>query len=403
MSRRAFRVPPRIYARLAAYFILCWTVIAVLMTAVVPYAVAIVLALALYTTFPLVLFLRFGGFPFYPGAWFRLLVARPFWYTQLMLPLAAGLEAIGLVIGAPFGYALSTGRVLAASFIAAMSILYIVGYFGARRLAIHELDASLSSLPAAFDGVTIAQISDLHVGPHTSRRYLRRVERAVRSVAPDIIAVTGDLVDDRPEDVAHYAAVFGRLAAPLGVFVIAGNHEVYAGWDDIERELRSRNVGSLLVNEAYIIERDGACVTIVGTGDPAGKQMNAARVAPDIARTLAGIPSDGTVIALAHNPALWPALAERGVALTLSGHTHWGQLSFPRHNWSLASPFLEYAMGIHQRGNALLYIAPGTGYWGIPFRLGAPSEVTLVTLRRGPAELRDRGRRTVPRMTASVR
>ena len=89
------------------------------------------------------------------------------------------------------------------------------------------------------------------------------------------------------------------------------------------------------------------------------------------------------MIAFAHNPALWPSLAARGVALTLSGHTHWGQFALPRLGWSLASPFLEHAMGAHMEEDALLYISPGTGYWGIPFRLGASPEITLVTLRRG--------------------
>jgi predicted MPP superfamily phosphohydrolase len=95
------------------------------------------------------------------------------------------------------------------------------------------------------------------------------------------------------------------------------------------------------------------------------------------------VPEDATVIAFAHNPKLWPALAARGVALTLSGHTHWGQFALPKLGWSLASPFLEHAMGAHTSADSLLYISPGTGYWGIPFRLGAPPEVTLVTLRRG--------------------
>src|SRR4029077_17153300 len=102
---------------------------------------------------------------------------------------------------------------------------------------------------------------------------------------------------------------------------------------------------------------------------------------PDVERALARVPAATTVVALAHNPALWPVLAERGVALTLSGHTHWGQFAFPRLGWSLASPFLEHAMGGHRSGDALLYINPGTGYWGIPFRLGAYPEITVVTLR----------------------
>ena len=98
-----------------------------------------------------------------------------------------------------------------------------------------HVDAFVPDLPPSFDGLKIAQLSDLHVGPHTSRRFLDRVVRATHALAPDLIAITGDLVDDRAEDVAIYAELLGSLAAPLGVFMIPGNHDVYAGWDDVER------------------------------------------------------------------------------------------------------------------------------------------------------------------------
>jgi uncharacterized protein len=104
-----------------------------------------------------------------------------------------------------------------------------------------------------------------------------------------------------------------------------------------------------------------------------------------VARTLGVVPGDAFTLALAHNPVLWPALAERGVDLTLSGHTHYGQLAVPGRNWSLASPFLEHAMGFHRKGGSALYINPGTNFWGLPFRIGALPEVTLVTLRRASA------------------
>jgi uncharacterized protein len=143
------------------------------------------------------------------------------------------------------------------------------------------------------------------------------------------------------------------------------------------------------------VRRGNAVVYVAGTGDPAGVQTRSRGVAPDIERTLSGVPRGAPVIALAHNPALWPALAERGVALTLSGHTHWGQFAFPQWGWSLASPFLDLAMGAYQRGDSLLYITPGAGYWGLPFRIGAPAEVTHLTLRRGPSAMRDRGRHAI--------
>ena len=370
--------------------------VAVLVHGVMPFGVAITVALALYTTIPLAVFLLSSGWRFYPSGAFRLWVMRPFWYVQLLLPLVALSAAIGLIVGAPFGQSLLVARWLAGTIASAMVLLFIAGYVGSRRLVVHELEAWLPTLPVAFDGMTIAHISDLHVGPHTSRRYLRRIRNAVTTLEPDLIVVNGDLVDDRSEDVEHYAAAFRDITAPLGVFITMGNHEIYSGWDDVEQRLSTHRLGTLLVNDARALQRAGETIHVISTGDPAALR-DAPHVAPDIDRTLAGVPSDATVIALVHNPALWPALAKRGVALTLSGHTHWGQFALPRAGWSLASPFLQHAMGAYRNGDALLYISPGTGYFGIPFRIGAPGEVALVRLRRGPAAIRDSGTRRWPR------
>ena len=149
--------------------------------------------------------------------------------------------------------------------------------------------------------------------------------RATQTLKPDLIAVTGDLVDDRPEDVAAYAKIFGALDAPLGVYIIPGNHDVYAGWDDVERALRAAEFGTVLVNEVDVASaRDATRSRLSAPAIPAGGRRGTSRAAPDIDRALADVPANVTVIAFAHNPALWPALAARGVALTLSGHTHWG-------------------------------------------------------------------------------
>jgi len=174
------------------------------------------------------------------------------------------------------------------------------------------LEVRMPRLPAAFYGLRVVQISDLHVGPHTSARFLSKV-----------------------------------------------------------------------VNEAVPVEWGGERLWVAGTGDPAGESRlsREAGAAPDVEGTLADIPPDEPVLALAHNPALWPALADRGVDLTLSGHTHYGQLAIPSKGWSMASAFLELAMGSYREGRSLLYIHPGTNYWGIPFRIGTPPEVAVLTLR----------------------
>jgi predicted MPP superfamily phosphohydrolase len=229
------------------------------------------------------------------------------------------------------------------------------------------------------------QISDTHVGPHSSRRFLARVARAVQNEAPELIAVTGDLVDDFPPDMDHYAAALGELSAPLGVFVVPGNHDVYAGWQQVRRRLEALPV-TVLVNRAHTVERNGARFAVVGTGDPAGmywRRAGGENAAPDVDQALAAVAPGLFTLALAHDPVLWPQLAERGVHLTLSGHTHWGQFALPALNWNIASLFLEHSMGAYQQGNSLLYIHPGTNFWGIPFRIGAFPQVAVITLQSG--------------------
>lgn len=139
----------------------------------------------------------------------------------------------------------------------------------------------------------------------------------------------------------------------------------------------------VLVNESTFIERDGTRIWIAGTGDPAANDSSYRKsgAAPDIEKTIKNVPSDAFVIVLAHNPALWPKLAERRVDLTLSGHTHYGQFALSTFNWSLASLFLKHAMGIYREGSALLYINPGTNFWGIPLRFGTPPEITVLNLK----------------------
>ncbi|MDB4881593.1 MAG: metallophosphoesterase, partial [Gemmatimonadetes bacterium] len=369
--------------RATSYFVAAWGTLVLLSASLFPEAAFVTLAIALYTTIPIVAFAVWRGWPFYPGRAFRLLVVRPFWYAQLLLPLVSAAGLIGLVVGAPFGAALLVGRTLAGSMLAVALIVLVLGYIGARRLVVRRVDAEVPGLGAEFDGLRIVQLSDLHVGPHTSRQFLDKVVKTTQSLAPDLIAVTGDLIDDRAEDVAAYARALGSLDAPLGLYMIPGNHDVYAGWEEVERSLRAAKLGTVLVNDVHVLHRGEATIALVGTGDPAGGARGASRAAPDVERALARVPGSATVIAFAHNPALWPALAARGVALTLSGHTHWGQFALPKLGWSLASPFLEHAMGAHSNRDSLLYISPGTGYWGIPFRLGASPEVTLVTLHRG--------------------
>ena len=141
-------------------------------------------AVALYTTIPIAAFAVWRGWPFYPGRVFRLLVVRPFWYAQLLLPLVSAAGLVGLVLGAPFGRALVVGRALAGTMLTVAVIVLVLGYIGARRLVVRRVDAEVPGLGAEFDGLRIVQLSDLHVGPHTSRQFLDRVVKTTQSLAP---------------------------------------------------------------------------------------------------------------------------------------------------------------------------------------------------------------------------
>ena len=356
-----------------------WLPIGALLHPVLPGGWLTVLGAAVLCTIPILVRIGGWGREAYPSALKRVWLYRPFWYIQLFLPLLAISGLLGALAGLPFGASGSGGRWALAAAAVLLAGLGLLGYAGTRWLVVRRLDVRLDNLPAGLEGMRIVQVSDLHVGPHTPRRHLARIAAAVRDAQPDLIAVTGDQVDDYARDVEPFAAAFRGLSAPLGVFAIPGNHDVYAGWPAVRRGLEAMGL-TVLVNRAVPLERNGARFWLAGTGDPAGRRGT--EVAPDIDRTLATVPPGGFTIALAHNPALWPALAQRGVELTLSGHTHHGQLSIPWLRWSLASPFLEHAMGEHRLGGSYLYISPGTNYWGIPFRIGALPEVTVLTLHR---------------------
>jgi predicted MPP superfamily phosphohydrolase len=364
-------------------FVGSWVVVGALLAPVAGGWKAVGAASFLLTVFPLGVFFRSRGRGHYPGKAVRLLVFRPMWYAQLLLILCAlggGIAAIG---GAPFGAAGWAGRSTIGVVATVYVILALTGYAGSRTLVVTPLTVTLPSLPPALEGMRIAQICDTHIGPQSSRRHLAWVAAAVRAANPDLIAVAGDLIDDYAPDVSIYAAALGDLTAPLGVYIIAGNHEVYAGWEEVLPRLRAL-AQTTLVNESRVVEHRGTRLAIAGTGDPAaGHRATPIVPAPDLVATLAGVPKGVFTIVLAHNPALWPPLAAAGVPLTLSGHTHWGQFSLNRAGWSLANPFLELAMGAYRRGESLLYVSPGTNYWGIPFRVGARAELSILTLVAG--------------------
>ncbi len=364
-------------------FVGSWLIVGALLAPVVGGWLTIAVAALAFTVVPLIFLFRSRGSTHYPGKAIRLFVFRPMWYAQLLLILSALGGLLATICGLPFGAAAIAGRDAIVGIAIVYTLFALIGYMQSRRLLVAQLTVTLPSLPEALDGLRIVQICDTHIGPHTSRARLARIAAATREARPDLIAVVGDLIDDFAPDVSIYDQTLGDLRAPLGVYIVAGNHEVYAGWSEVLPRLRALS-HEVLVNESRVLQHNGVTLAIAGTGDPAAGRVAAPGVpAPDIAATLASIPRGAFAIGLAHNPALWPPLASAGVPLTLSGHTHWGQFSINRTGWSLASAFLALAMGPYARGDSLLYVSPGTNYWGIPFRIGARAELSVLTLTRG--------------------
>jgi predicted MPP superfamily phosphohydrolase len=264
---------------------------------------------------------------------------------------------------------------LAVPVLAALATL--LGGFNARRRArVRRIDIPIASLPAALHGFSIVQITDLHVGATIKRRYLERVVEAANALDADMIAVTGDLVDGSVQDLGWHTEPLGRLAARHGAFFVTGNHGYYSGVHEWIGEVRRLGI-SVLLNEHVVLSHGGASVVVAGVTDySAGFFFPAHRSDP--ARALAGAPHDaGVKLLLAHQPRSAFAAARAGFDLQLSGHTHGGQIFPWKYLVRLQQPFTA---GLHRLEGLWVYISRGTGYWGPPKRLGAPSEITYLRL-----------------------
>jgi predicted MPP superfamily phosphohydrolase len=253
----------------------------------------------------------------------------------------------------------------------------VLGVANARRTAgVVSVDVPIAGLPPALEGFTMAQISDIHVGPTIKRRYLEDIVEAVNRLQPDLVAVTGDLVDGSVAELGGHVAALAGLASRHGTFFVTGNHEYYSGGPQWIAELRRLGI-TVLLNQHVVLERGGACVVLAGVADYSAHHFHASHQS-DPAAALRGAPADAAVkVLLAHQPRTAPAAEKAGFDLQLSGHTHGGQFLPWVFLVRLQQPFTA---GLHRLGRLWVYVSRGTGYWGPPKRLGAPSEITRLRL-----------------------
>ncbi len=249
-------------------------------------------------------------------------------------------------------------------------------YSARKRAGVRLVDVPITNLPASLHGFTIAQISDIHVGPTIKRNYLDAIVDAVNELGADLIAVTGDLVDGSVAQLAHHTQPLGRLSARHGAYFVTGNHEYYSGVESWVAEIRRLGL-RVLMNEHVVLLHEGATVVVGGVTDHGAHHYDPAQRS-DPAAAMVGSPRNADFrLLLAHQPRSAFAAAPVGFDLQLSGHTHGGQF-LP---WTLLVRLQQpITAGLHRIQSLWVYVSRGTGYWGPPLRLGAPSEITHLRL-----------------------
>jgi predicted MPP superfamily phosphohydrolase len=255
----------------------------------------------------------------------------------------------------------------------------VIGFLNARRTAQPvRVHVPIDGLAQAFEGYRIVQISDIHVGPTIKGGYLEAIVEAVNRLQPDLVAVTGDLVDGSVQELREHVAPLAKLRARDGAFFVTGNHEYYSGADPWIAELRRLGL-RVLMNEHQVLYRGDAALVVAGVPDFSAGHFDRAHQ-PDPAAALQGSPAGAVKLLLAHQPRAVRTAEPAGFDLQLSGHTHGGQF-LP---WNFFVRFQQpYTAGLHRFGRLWLYVSRGTGYWGPPKRFGAPSEITELLLVRG--------------------
>ncbi len=253
-------------------------------------------------------------------------------------------------------------------------LMSFFGFFNARRTAaVVRVDVPITGLPAALHGFSIAQISDIHIGPTIKRGYLQAIVNVVNKLGVDMVAVTGDLVDGTVADLAPHVAPLAGLSSTHGTYFVTGNHEYYSGVHAWIVELERLGL-RVLMNEHVVLAHG---LVLAGVADwSAGYFDSSHRSDPHAA--LAGAPADSPVkLLLAHQPRSAVEAQKAGFDLQLSGHTHGGQF-WP---WNFFVRFQQpFTAGLNRLASLWVYTSRGTGYWGPPKRFGAPSEITRLRL-----------------------
>ena len=302
-------------------------------------------------------------------------------FAFLLLVLSLGSQLVRALMGAALTEGAGAGPSGARVWAAAVAALGLAaGVKGVRTVlrgpVLDRVEIRLARWPHQLDGFRIVQISDLHIGPILDRRFAAAVVERCNALCPDVVAITGDLVDGDVGVIGEEVAPFAHLHAAHGVYFVTGNHDYYSGADAWAARVEQLGI-RVLRNERVTVGRDGATFDLAGVEDHHAHMVSSTH-REDLPAALEERDASRPLILLAHDPLTFRTAARHGVDLQLSGHTHGGQIWPFNYLVRLSTP---YVVGHHRQADAQLYVSRGTGFWGPAMRLFAPGEITEIVLR----------------------
>ncbi len=245
---------------------------------------------------------------------------------------------------------------------------------------VKRVEVKLSLFPEALNGYRIVLLTDLHIGGTLDSVWLQKVVERTNELSPNLIVITGDMVDAPPHMLLHEMQSLSLLNAENGVFFVTGNHEYYAGAEEWIPAIESLGI-RVLRNEHSIIRKGDSSFALLGVDD-----FNASRILPDhgsdLNKACKGIPPNTETILLAHQPRQIFEAAQKNLGLQLSGHTHGGQIWPITHFVPLQQPYNK-GLFSHPGSRTQVYVSQGTGYWGPPMRLGTENEISEIIVSKG--------------------
>ena len=270
----------------------------------------------------------------------------------------------------------------------------IYGFGNKYNYQLSSIKLLFQKLPFAFKGLKIAHISDIHAGSFTDKEAVKNGVQKIMNQKPDLILFTGDMVNNRSDEMDDYVDVFKELSAPFGVYSILGNHDYgdYSQWDSPEEKIQNleklKQIHSalgwrLMMDENILLDKDGDRIALIGVQNISGKSRF--RSYGDLPKAYNGLEKSQFKILLSHDPSHWDSEVRKNysdIDLMLSGHTHGMQfgVEIPGFKWSPVQYVYKQWAGLYKEGNQKLYINRGFGFIGYPGRVGILPEISIIEL-----------------------